>query len=508
MSTVNEHPTPLVLQCVELDSDAAVPLYRQLYRDLRQAILSSKLLSGMQLPATRSLAEKLDISRNTVLEAYDQLTAEGYLESRVGSGTYVAQELPEELLHVRGQSHLHPSRDQASDGSSGASPLSARGELLTDIELSSFRADAKPRPFRPGLPALDAFPIETWSQLTGRRWRSLPASMLGYRQSTGYPPLRKAISAYLQESRGVHCSPEQVIIVSGTQQAITLTAHVLLDPGDRAWIEDPGYPRAQGAFRWAGAQTVPVPLDEEGLSLHQARSTDGDARLAYVTPSHQYPLGMTMSLSRRLELLDWAERSDAWILEDDYDSEYRYEGRPIAALQGLDDAGRVIYVGSFSKVLFPALRLGYLVVPEALVESFAAAKSLVERCPPLAPQMVVTDFLEEGHFERHLRRMRTLYAERQSILIEALEAETGDQLDVSSDEAGLHLTVFLPNDLDDQAASAALRKREVVAPPLSFYSQRSLDRDGLVLGYAAVDEADIRAGVDQISETLNASVKR
>ena len=501
-TAMSDRPTPLVLQCVELDSAAAVPLYRQLYRDLRQAILSSKLLPEMRLPSTRALADNLEISRNTVLEAYEQLVAEGYLESRVGSGTYVAQELPEELLHVRGQSHLNAPSEQGSDGSSGVSPLSARGELLTDIELSSFRADEKPRAFRPGLPALDAFPIELWSRLTSRRWRSLPGSMLGYRRSTGYPPLREAIATYLQASRGVHCSPEQVIIVSGTQQAITLTAHVLLDPGDRAWIEDPGYPRAQGAFRWAGAQTVPVPLDDEGLTLDQARSGEDDARLAYVTPSHQYPLGMTMSLPRRLELLDWAETSDAWILEDDYDSEYRYEGRPIAALQGLDDAGRVIYVGSFSKVLFPALRLGYLVVPESLVESFSAAKSLVGRCPPLAPQMVVTDFLEEGHFERHVRRMRTLYAERQSILIEALTEQAGDQVDVSSDEAGLHLTVFLNGNLDDQIVSAALQDRDIVAPPLSFYSARSLDRDGLVLGYAAINEADIRDGVDQFGEAL------
>lgn len=497
-----DRPTPLVVQCVQLDSSASVPLYRQLYRDLREAILSSKLLPEMRLPSTRALADELEISRNTVLEAYEQLVAEGYLESRVGSGTYVAQELPEELLRVRGQSHLTALSEDAPERSAEASPLSARGELLTDIELSSFRADEQPRAFRPGLPALDAFPIEKWSRLTSRRWRSLPGSMLGYRRSTGYPPLREAIAAYLQESRGVHCSSEQVIIVSGTQQAITLTAHVLLDPGDPAWIEDPGYPRAQGAFRWAGAQTVPVPLDDEGLALDRARSGETDARLAYVTPSHQYPLGMTMSLPRRLELLDWAETSDAWILEDDYDSEYRYEGRPIAALQGLDDAGRVIYVGSFSKVLFPALRLGYLVVPESLVDPFSAAKSLVGRCPPLAPQMVVTDFLEEGHFERHLRRMRTLYAKRQSILIEALNEEAGTQLDVSSDEAGLHLTVFLNGGLDDQVVSSALQDRDLVAPPLSFYSSRSLDRDGLVLGYAAISESDIRDEIDRLGETL------
>jgi GntR family transcriptional regulator/MocR family aminotransferase len=490
---------------VDLDPSAATPLHRQLYRDLRQAILSSQLLPEMRLPATRTLADELGVSRNTVLNAFDQLKAEGYLESHVGSGTYVAQELPDDLNRVRGQSHLRPSLPRRATGPPDESYLSERGQFLTDLQLSSFRADEQPRAFRPGLPALDAFPIETWSRLTSRRWRSLPASTLGYRQSTGYPPLRDAIATYLQESRGVHCSSEQVIIVSGTQQAITLTAHVLLDPGDHAWIEDPGYPRARGAFRWAGAHTVPVPIDAEGLDLDAGRARCDTARLAYVTPSHQYPLGVTMSLSRRLELLDWAEQSDAWILEDDYDSEYRYEGRPIAALQGLDDAGRVIYVGSFSKVLFPALRLGYLVVPEPLTDAFAGAKSLVDRCPPLVPQMVATDFIEEGHFDSHLRRMRTLYADRQSVLIEALNDRLGDRLDVSSDDAGLHLTAFLDEGLDGEAVAGEIEERDVVAPPLSFYSSRSLDREGLVLGYAAVDADAIREGVEQLGDAVDAA---
>lgn len=502
---MSDRSLSVVRRCVELDSSASTPLHRQLYRDLRQAILSSQLLPDMQLPSTRTLAEVLGVSRNTVLNAFEQLKAEGYLDSHVGSGTYVAQELPDDLLRVRGQSHLGPTAQRRSFQPLDESQLSERGQFLTDLQLSSFQAHEQARAFRPGLPALDAFPIETWSQLTSRRWRSLPASTLGYRQPTGYPPLRNTIATYLQESRGVHCSPEQVIIVSGTQQAITLTAHVLLDPGERAWIEDPGYPRATGAFRWAGAHTVPIPLDEEGLDLDAGRARSDTARLAYVTPSHQYPLGMTMSLPRRLELLDWAERSDAWILEDDYDSEYRYEGRPIAALQGLDDAGRVIYVGSFSKVLFPALRLGYLVVPEPLVEPFSGAKSFVDRCPPLAPQMVVTDFIEEGHFERHLRRMRTLYADRQSILIEALNDRLGDRLDVSSDEAGLHLTAFLDDALDGDAVSQAVHARDIVAPPLSFYSARSLDREGLVLGYAALNGDTIREGVDRLGDAIEAA---
>jgi GntR family transcriptional regulator/MocR family aminotransferase len=495
---------PVVRRCVNLDPEADAPLHRQLYRGIRQAILSSQLLPDMQLPATRTLADALDVSRNTVLNAFEQLKAEGYLNSHVGSGTYVAQTLPDDLDRVRGQPHLGPSSSRTAVGPASDAPLSGRGQFLADLRLSSFSDHEQPRAFRPGLPALDAFPIETWSQLTSRRWRSLPASTLGYGEAAGFPPLRTAIADYLRDSRGVYCSPEQVIIVSGTQQAMTIAAHVLLDPGDAAWIEDPGYPRAAGALRWAGARTVPVPLDGEGLDLDAGRARSADARLAYVTPSHQYPMGVTMSLSRRLDLLDWAERSEAWILEDDYDSEYRYKGRPIAALQGLDDAGRVIYVGSFSKVLFPSLRLGYLVVPEPLVEAFVGAKSLVDRCPPLVPQMVVTDFIEEGYFERHLRRMRTLYAERQSVLVEALTAQLGPWLDVNADEAGLHLTAFLNRALDGTAVAEAAEARGVVAPPLSFYSAQTLDRDGLVLGYAAVDAEAIREGVERLGDALGA----
>ena len=502
---MSDRSLSIVRRCVALDSTSEMPLYRQLYRALRQAILSGQLLPDVQLPPSRTLADALEVSRNTVLNAFEQLKAEGYLNSHVGSGTYVAKTLPDDLDRVRGESHLRASASGTPVGSPNESHLSERGRFVADFRLSPFQDGERPRAFRPGVPALDAFPIETWSQLTSRRWRSLPASTLGYREPAGYPPLRTAIADYLRESRGVHCSPEQVIVVSGTQQAITITAHVLLDPGDRAWIEDPGYSRATGAFRWAGAHAVPVPLDGEGLDLEAGRAQSESARLAYVTPSHQYPMGITMSLPRRLDLLDWAEQSKAWILEDDYDSEYRYEGRPIAALQGLDDAGRVIYVGSFSKVLFPSLRLGYLVVPDPLVEPFVRAKSLVDRCPPLVPQMVVTDFLEEGYFDSHLRRMRALYAERQSVLIETLNERAGHWLDVNSDEAGLHLTAFLDERLDGGAVAAAIEARDVVAPRLSFYSERSLDRDGLVLGYAAVDEAAIREGVERLADALEAA---
>ena len=502
---MSDRSLPIVRRCVDLDSTSEVPLHRQLYRALREAILSGRLLPEMQLPATRTLADALGISRNTVLNTFEQLKAEGYLNSHVGSGTYVAQTLPDDLDRVRGESHLGSSTARVLGDSPNESHLSERGQYVADLQLSPFRDGEQPRAFRPGVPALDAFPIETWSRLTSRRWRSIPASTLGYREPAGYPPLRSAIADYLRESRGVHCSPEQVIVVSGTQQAITIAAHVLLAPGDRAWVEDPGYSRATGAFRWAGAHTVPIPLDAEGLDLDAGRARSESARLAYVTPSHQYPMGITMSLPRRLELLEWAEQSEAWILEDDYDSEYRYEGRPIAALQGLDEAGRVIYVGSFSKVLFPSLRLGYLVVPDPLVDPFTRAKSLVDRCPSLVPQMVVTDFIEEGYFERHLRRMRTLYADRQSVLIETLNERLGHWLDVNADEAGLHLTAFLDERLDGSAVADAIETRGVVAPRLSFYASRPLNRDGLVLGYASVDKEALREGVGHLADALTAA---
>ena len=493
---------PIVLRAVSpLHRSAPTPLYRQLYNSLRRAILSHQLLPGMRLPASRSLARELEVSRNTVVEAFDQLRAEGYLETRVGAGTFVAHDLPDRLLRVRGAPHQAPAASSAPEGPADEL-LSERGQFLTGLELSSFQDHERPRAFRPGIPALDAYPIEVWSRLTARRWRSVPASMLSYSNSAGYPPLREAIATYLQASRGVQCTPDQVIVVSGTQQAIMLTAHVLLGADDVVWFEEPGYPRARGAFRWAGARVVPVPLDEEGLDIEAGATLDGTARLAYVTPSHQYPMGMTMSLQRRLELLNWAEQSDTWILEDDYDSEYRYEGRPIAALQGLDDAGRTIYVGTFSKVLFPALRLGYVVVPSRLVDAFVAARTLVDRCPPLIQQMVVADFINEGHFEQHLRRMRTLYAARQAALVDAVEHQLGDTLRIGSDKAGLHLTGLLPSDVDDQAVSEVLGKANIIAPPLSFYSTHDRSPGGLVLGYAAVDEDAIRAGIAHIADAV------
>jgi GntR family transcriptional regulator/MocR family aminotransferase len=314
--------------------------------------------------------------------------------------------------------------------------------------------------------------------------------------------LREEIAAYLGAARAVECGWEQVIVVSGSQQALDLAARVLLDPGDAAWVEDPGYAGARGALIAAGARIVPVPVDEEGLRVSDGVRRAADARLAYVSPSHQYPLGATMSVSRRLELLAWASRTGAWVLEDDYDSEYRYTGRPLEALQGLDAEGRVIYLGTFSKVLSPALRLGYLVVPPDLVDPFSAARELTDRHSPLVEQAVLARFIAEGHFARHIRRMRTLYAERQDILVEAAAGDLRGLLDVRPAEAGMHLVGWLPDRTDDREAMRRAAARGVEAIALSMYGIEPPARGGLLLGYAAVGEAGIRAGVRRLAAAL------
>jgi GntR family transcriptional regulator/MocR family aminotransferase len=476
-----------------LERASGVPLHRQLYDGLREAILSGRLRPGVRLPSTRALAVDLGASRNTVLAAFGQLLAEGYLEGRVGAGTTVASTLPETLLRA------HP--EAAGTERPGRRPrLSRRGALLVRTRAAFARGAATAHPFRPGLPGLEFFPFDLWTRLLARRWRRVPRQLLDYGDPAGHAPLREVIAAYLGEARAVRCDAGQVIVVTGAQQAVDLAARVLLDPGDTAWVEDPGYPGARGALIAAGIRLAPVPVDAEGLVVRRGAQRAPRARLVYVTPSHQYPLGVTMSLNRRLALLEWASRSGAWILEDDYDSEYRYSGRPLAALQGLDTVGRVIYAGTFSKVLFPALRLGYLVVPPDLVDAFVAARALADRHSPSVTQAALADFIDAGHFARHVRRTRALYAERQAALVGAVRRTLGGLLEVTPAEAGMHLLGWLPDGVDDREAARAALAREVDAPPLSSFRariSRDEERGGLVLGYAAytpreIDDACLR----------------
>jgi GntR family transcriptional regulator/MocR family aminotransferase len=485
------------LAAVALDPSAPAPLHRQLYAALRGSVLSGHLAPGARLASTRAMALELGVSRNTVMAAFDQLLAEGYLEGRIGAGTFVTRTLPDDALRARQTPPLASTSMQRSRG------ISKRGAALMATPVTQARAGAA-RAFRPGMPAFDAFPTEEWSRYVARRWRAPSPELLGYGDAAGYQPLRVAIAQHLAVARGVRCDPGQVVIVAGSQQALDLSARVLLDPGDAVWIENPGYPGARAALVAAGARLVPVPVDDQGIDVAAGVALEPEAVMAYVSPSHQFPIGATMSLARRLTLLERARSAGAWVLEDDYDSEYRYGGRPLAALQGLDGDGRVIYLGTFSKVMLPSLRLGYLVLPPDLVDAFVAARAVADRHSPSVDQAALADFIEDGQLERHVRRMRMLYAERQAVLIEAARRELGGLLEVAPSDAGMHLVGWLPDGVNDRDASARAADKNVEAPPVSQYYIGPADRSGLVLGYASVAAKESRAAVRRLAAALSA----
>jgi GntR family transcriptional regulator/MocR family aminotransferase len=476
-----------VLPVLAIDRDSDRPLYRQVYEGYREAILDGRLKAGERLPSTRRLAEELGLSRFPVLAAFDQLLAEGYCEGRVGAGTFVAASLPEEAVAPGRRSG--PGRPQGRRG-----PRCLAQGPVAQLARPSF-ARRGPGAFSVGGVAVEHFPFRVWSALLCRHARSLGPDGVHYGPALGRPALREAIAAYLRTARGVRSQPEQVMVVGGSQQALDLAARVLLDPGSPVWIEEPGYWGARDALRVAGARLVPVPVDAEGLDVAAGIARAPQARAVFVTPSHQFPLGVTMSASRRLRLLDWAAESGAWIIEDDYNSEYRYESQPIAALQGLDRDSRVLYIGTFSKVLSPALRIGYLVLPADLVERFAAARYAMDISAPTFLQAVVRDFLTEGHFAHHLRRTKKLYRERRGALVAALEGALDGQLEILGERAGLHLVVTLPEGTDDEAISDRAKDLGLHVLPLSSCYLGPARRPGLVLGYGSV-------GVDEIPEAV------
>lgn len=467
------------------------PRFRWFYDELRSAILMGRLQPGARLPATRDLAREYGLSRGTIVAAFEQLGSEGYVEGKTGSGTYVSQVLPEELLQVgrvKAQGSLRRRRLALSD-------YARRLQPMPTVERGAARA------FRANLPALDAFPTALWAQVAARRLRRVSWRLLAGGDPLGYRPLRQAVAEYLNTSRGVKCAPEQVLIVSGVQEALDRTAHLLLNPGDPVWMEEPGYPRAAIVFRAVGARICPTPADSEGFDLQFGKRRWRRPKLVYVTPAHQFPLGVTMSLRRRLELLEWARESGALIFEDDYDSEYRYAGRPIPAMQGLDRSGVVIFSGSFSDVLFPALRLGYLVIPPDMVDVFAAAESSSTHHPPLMEQAILCDFISEGHFARHIRRMRELYAERLEAFLEAAHSRLAGLLEIPPVEAGMQTIGWLKGKMSAEQAAAAAAKHEVDVVPLSRYSRARRTR-GLLLGFAAVDVPELRSGVERLAQAL------
>jgi GntR family transcriptional regulator/MocR family aminotransferase len=482
-----------------LDGEADEPRHRQLYAQLRSAILTRRLAPGARLPSSRLFANELGCARGTVLLAFDQLLAEGYVRSAAGSGTFVADELPDDFLSVRGDER------KAAERAGRAAPplLSRRADAL--LALAS-RPNAAPfgAPFTVGQPALDHFPFDIWSKLLADAWRRPEPAMLVAGYPSGHPRLRQAIADYLRAARGLDCRPDEVIVTAGTQHAISLVARLILDPGDPVWLEEPCYPGLRATLAAAGARMVPVPVDRDGLSVAEGRRLEPGARLAVVTPSRHYPLGTVMSLPRRIELLAWAEEAGAWIIEDDYDSEYRYRGRPLEPLRLLDETRRVVYVGTFSKVLFPTLRLGYLVAPPALAEALGKSVTTLEPTASMVAQLALARFIAEGHFAVHLRRMRHLYAARQAALLEAARTTLGEVLTLVGDDAGMHVVGYPAEgqSFDDRAVADAAAGSGIVVTPLSRHYAGEATRPGLMFGYTAVAPERMAPALARLASVL------
>jgi GntR family transcriptional regulator/MocR family aminotransferase len=475
---------------IAVDRSAGTPLHQQVYDGYREAILRGDLLPGQKIPSSRELAFEIQVSRFPVLHAYDQLLAEGYFESHIGSGTFISATLPEQMMSSDRQAY------GLEAALSGSRPVARRTMLYP-----RFAPEAHVRgwgAFGVHQPAFDQFPFQIWSSLVARHSRNPHASAFHNINPLGSERFREEICAYLRTSRAVKCDPAQIMVVSGSQQALDITARVLLDPGDSVLVEEPGYGLERVLLAASGCRLKLVPVDNEGMDVTQGIRLNCGAKAAFVTPSHHYPMGSTMSATRRLLLLNWAQSSGAWIIEDDYDSEYRFDTRPIASLQGLDVNSRVIYIGTFSKILFPSLRIGYIVIPRDLVDHFVSVRFAMDIFPPYLYQEVLADFMSLGHFGRHIRKMRQVYSARRSALIDCLHAECGDKLPVHGAAAGMHVTVTLPDGFDDQAIAARAACERLWLWPLSPSYAGKKCRNGFVLGFGSTANEQIPAAVKRL----------
>jgi GntR family transcriptional regulator / MocR family aminotransferase len=470
-----------------LDRSSDIPIHRQIYQGLRRSILEGLLSPGQRVPSTRALALDLEVSRLPVLTAYDQLLHEGYLKGRIGAGTFVSDAVPDDLLSPAG---------------SAAARIAPRKARRRSRPPPAARDEGGLGPFRMSLPALDRFPHAAWARLVGRQARALAHAEMAYGDPAGLVPLRVAIAEHLRAARAVRCEVEQVLIVSGSQAALRLVAAVLLGAGDRVAVEEPSSPLIRAALGASGAEVVPVAVDEEGLDVASLRRRDGRVRAAYVTPSHQYPLGVSMTAARRFALLDWAHHQEAWLVEDDYDSEYRYVSRPLGALQGMDSHERVIYIGTFSKVLFPSIRVGYLVVPPSLWQRFVDAREAFDLFSPTLYQLALAEFLRAGHFARHLRRMRIVYRARRDALLAGLTRHCRDRLAVVNADAGLHVAALLSGGLDDEEVVRRMAGRGLVATALSTCFAGPARRSGLLLGFGGSTERRLMEATRVLGEVL------
>jgi GntR family transcriptional regulator / MocR family aminotransferase len=494
-----------------LERGSGQPIYRQLHRLLQQAILSRELPAGSKVPSSRLLANELGIARNTVTQVYEQLALEGYVTSTTGRGTFVADSAPDEIVGVPNVSYSGNviSAPAPATGAAPSQPLSARRALSTRGARLIAGAGVSKRQwgaFMPGVPDVSKFPARVWSRLHNKYWRRLRPDLLTYAPGGGLALLRHALADYLRTSRSVRCTPEQIIITTGIHQSVDLAVRLLSDPGDVIWTEDPCYWGVRSVLHVSGLQSRPIAVDAEGINP-SADDLAQPPKLMLVTPSHQYPLGMVMSLARRRMLLEYARQHQCWIIEDDYDSEFRYGSRPLASLQGLDTAGQVIYVGSFGKTLFPGLRIGYLVVPEALAESFATASAELYREGQLLQQAVLAEFIAEGHFTSHIRKMRTLYGQRRQAVLDAAAHRYGEAMPAVGGDAGLHVVMQLPEGADDRAVAAAALERNIVVRALSgYYAHPSQAPSGLLIGYACVPDEEIAPAFNTLADAIDTTL--
>jgi len=474
------------LNMVRVDRRQKAPLQSQLYRQIRELIMSGQLQGGLRLPSTRDLVGQLGVSRNTIVYALDQLVAEGYLRSRTGSGIYV-EDLPGRNSNLAITTH--------NDGEAVSLSFSERVQRFSQLRISPPYSTNRIRPFRPCQPATDQFPLRNWNRARSYALRTETSALLIESDAAGLPRLRTALATYLRESRGVRCTADHIIVTTGTQQTLSLIADCFVKRADPVWIEDPGYLGARAAFLRAGARLVPVSVDQDGLRVASKATRP---RLIYTTPSRQFPLGVTMSLPRRLALLEFARSAGAWVIEDDYDSEFRYLDRPLPALQGLAD-DCVIYAGTFSKVLFQSLRLGYVVVPERLIALLRKAKEVHDGSTSALDQATAAIFIEEGFFSTHVRRMRKLYRERRDTFLHESRKHLSGVIDFPKVDAGMDVVGNLPADCDDEQVSQLLASRGIDVPPLSAYSLQS-SLSGLVFGFTAFTGPQTRSAVRSIAE--------
>lgn len=470
----------------------------QFYVSLKELILNGQLKPGSKIPSSRALSEMMSISRNSILSGLERLIDEGYLITKKGSGTYVTKTIPDEVIQVTSLSAHKKINNERIDND-----INPHTGVLKKVWDRTTPHSGNNMRFNIGIGCTDLFPYELWGRLLGRIWRQFRHQDWNLNEPLGYKPLRSAICEYVRTTRGVNCSDEQIMIVNGTQQAINLAAQVVLQKGDEVWLDEPGYDGALGAFTSMGATVRPVVSDEDGMDISYGITHWPSAKMIFTSPSHQFPLGGTLSLSRRMALLDWASKNNMWIFEDDYNSEFRYTGQPIQALQGLDKQQRVIYAGSFSKMMFPGFHLGFLVIPQSLVESFKIAKYYADTRTPYLEQTILSAFISEGHYARHVRRIRKACYERQQVMIEAIELYLPAVMSAKPSDSGIHIVCWLSEGIDESYMIGQCRKVGLGAQPLSRYCQTPHTRQAILLGFAAHSPAEIVDGVKKLAQAFN-----